>query len=176
MEQWKSVPQYEGLYEVSEYGRVRSLDRVVNCKLGKRTIKGKILSQRTTPFGYKEVGLGNNGNAKTHKVHRLVALAFLTNPESKLFVNHIDGNKVNNLLTNLEFVTASENSKHAVETGLQSIPKNENAHRALFTNKQVISMRELYKHGITISQLCKLHSAKYMTIYCIVRGQSYRSL
>jgi hypothetical protein len=108
-----SIIGFDGLYEVSEDGVVYSLKRFVGYS--KQEI---ILKPEVTKFGYYRVVLCCNG--KTHKksVHRLVAEAFLPNPGDKPQVNHKDGNKLNNNVSNLEWCTASENSRHAWDTGL----------------------------------------------------------
>lgn len=106
-EQFKDVKGYEGLYEVSNRGRVFS-----------HYGKGKILSDCKTSSGYKLVNLVKNGIKKDFNVHRLVANAFIDNPLGKGYVNHIDGNKTNNLVDNLEWVTNKENMQHAIRTGL----------------------------------------------------------
>ena len=106
-EEWRPVVGYEGRYEVSNMGRVRSLV----CQRGKRKhpwyMKGKI-----DRYGYKTVGLSSNGKSRHFTVHRLVALAFIPNPENKETVNHRDGNKLRNETSNLEWATQSEQEYH----------------------------------------------------------------
>lgn len=105
---WRPATGYEGLYEVSNLGRVRN-------------VSGRIKAQRLNTSGYSSVGLTtriNNGTVtKKICVHRLVALAFVTNPHNKPYVNHIDNNRANPKADNLEWVTASENQYHAYRTG-----------------------------------------------------------
>lgn len=110
-EKWKDVPYYEGVYKISSLGNVKEL------KDGKWVAKLKH-TNRTT--GYVSIILKKSGplKAKTAYIHRLVALAFLDNKDNKREVNHIDGNKSNNSLQNLEWVTSSENKVHAIKTGL----------------------------------------------------------
>lgn len=117
----KDVVGYEGLYEVSRDGDVFSLGRVVYDPIGRvRHIKPKKLNANTHG-GYPEVRLTDeNGKSRTHCVHRLVAEAFIPNPDNKEFVNHIDGIKTNNCVTNLEWATCGENNTHAYETGLRN--------------------------------------------------------
>lgn len=115
---WKPVVGYEGIYEVSSFGRVRSIDRIVNggSRWGKRPEHkhGKILSQFSNVDGYKCVHIKIGGKQKEYRVHRLVAFAFLGKPEGdQTEVNHIDGDKTNNSVDNLEWVSHTENMRHA---------------------------------------------------------------
>jgi len=112
MEIWKDIPGYEGLYQVSNHGRVKSFHGG-----GESMIR-----QRTNLRGYVYVFLHANGNRKNSRVHRLVGEAFLDNPENKPEINHKDGVKNNNHADNLEWVTRSENQKHAYKIGLQKNP------------------------------------------------------
>ena len=123
MENWKDIIGYEGLYLVSDCGRIMSLPRT--WVTGSNTIlshNGCILKQCNLIHGYKGVVL-NNGKSKTFRVHRLVAMAFIENPENKKEVNHLDGNKANNIVENLEWATASENQFHSLKTGLRNDQK-----------------------------------------------------
>lgn len=121
IEIWRDVVGYEGYYQVSNLGEVRSLPRY-RIENGKRKylMKGVILNQSTTTTGYKKVELMINGIRKSYKVHRLVAEAFIVNTYDKPFVNHKDGNPLNNIVDNLEWCTHLENIKHARETGLKT--------------------------------------------------------
>lgn len=126
---WRDIVDYGGKYQVSNFARVRSLYR------GKtRLIKPDIIHT-----GYLRVTLYKDGKTKNHYVHVLVAQAFIPNPEGKRQVNHIDGNKTNNRVENLEWLTPSENIQHAFETGLS---KSGCEHgRAKFTAEQVREIR-----------------------------------
>jgi len=104
-EEWRDIPEYKGLYQVSNMGQVKSLR---NNEL--------ILKPITVRKGYLSVNLYKAGKQKLSRLHRLVAVAFIPNPENKLEVNHKDGNKKNNCFTNLEWVTPSENQKHSFNT------------------------------------------------------------
>jgi hypothetical protein len=112
MEIWKDIVGYEGLYQVSDMGRVRSLDRIVNGNGGSQLKKGKTLKQDVNMNGYSLVRLCKYGVAIGVSVHRLVALAFLPNDNTSLQVNHKDEVKANNNLDNLEWCTASYNTNY----------------------------------------------------------------
>lgn len=120
---WKPIASYEGLYEVSSHGRVKSLERFQNNKGKPQLVKGKILKQSVSNCGYKRVELCKNGCRKAFSVHRLVACAFVHNSENKPHVNHIDENKTNNHFTNLEWCTATENNNHGTHNERISLTK-----------------------------------------------------
>jgi hypothetical protein len=118
---WKDIPEYEGLYQVSNFGEVKSLSKPRNVFNSCYIAKERILKPALNDKGYKVVVLTKNKKHKTFRVHRLVALAFINNYESKPQVNHIDGNKLNNNIENLEWCTNGENEKHAYKLGLKKI-------------------------------------------------------
>ena len=122
---WEDIPNYEGLYQASNLGRIRSVDRykevIIKNQYGeyKRTkfFKSYVLKQQTY-MGYKCVQLHINGKYKWEKVHRLVAKAFVPNPENKPQVNHIDGNKSNNNVSNLKWTTFNSVMKEHHKNGV----------------------------------------------------------
>jgi hypothetical protein len=124
MELWKDVVGYEGYYQVSSLGRVRSLDRVLdkpNILTGGQTVrKGKLLKQRVA-FGYLTANLCVHDRRRGCRVHRLVAEAFIPNPENKPQINHKNGNKRDNRVYNLEWATASENGLHSYANGWSQV-------------------------------------------------------
>ena len=117
---WADIEGFEGQYKVSSHGRVKSCDRILPHKThGTWHIKERILKQYVTPYGYMSVSLQlGKGEMQTMRVHRLVAIAFISNPNNFPQVNHIDGNKHNNHISNLEWVTGQENMDHAWSYGL----------------------------------------------------------
>ena len=114
-EEWRDIPNYPG-YQASDRGRIRSVKHTVKYSDGRiREHPGKILRPATNKRGYLEVypGLAPNGKRNTIGVHRLTAMAFIPNPKNKPFINHKDGNPQNNTVSNLEWATPRENSRHA---------------------------------------------------------------
>ena len=110
IEIWKDYKDYEGLYQASNLGRMRSLDRWVKSKSGSvRLCKGKILKLCTDKYGYLNVGLWKNNKVKTYLVHRIIAETFLPNSDNLPCVNHKDENKLNNNAENLEWCSSSYN-------------------------------------------------------------------
>lgn len=122
MEQWKDISEFEGSYQVSNTGKVRSLSRFVKYKHGgkDRYWPGKIISPFNTKSGYLNVTLKISNRNHHRQVHRLVAAAFVGAFNARDQVNHKDGDKHNNNYDNLEIVTQSENMKHAFTNGLHS--------------------------------------------------------
>ena len=119
-EVWRPVTGYNGRYEVSNLGEVRSLERTKRNNGGAQRIPSHVMRQSQNHKGYKIVHLSKDGANTWVMVHRIVALAFIPNPEGKPQVNHIDGDKNNNAANNLEWVTNAENMRHAVENGLNN--------------------------------------------------------
>lgn len=151
---WKDVTGYEGVYQVSNLGSVKSLDRFVEDRSGYRHRKGITLKQKINESGYATVHLRDKANNKESwpSVHRLVALSFVDNPENKPTVNHKDGLKLNNRFDNLEWATQSEQTIHAFENNLMLVRGNtlyddefkENVKAYFKDNK--ISIKKLSKH------------------------------
>jgi len=114
IEIWKDIIGFEGLYQVSQKGNIKSLNYAGG--LNSQNLKPGIGTTK-----YYLVSLVKDKKGNTKKVHRLVGIAFIPNPDNKPFINHIDGNKLNNHVSNLEWCTQSENCKHAFNTGLNKI-------------------------------------------------------
>ena len=118
MEEWKDIQGYEGLYQVSNYGRVKSLEREITYKDGrKKTISEKILHNFLSDLGYYHIMLSKNGVPKRYKVHRLVAQEFIPNSDNLPMINHKDENPKNNNVENLEWCTQEYNVNYG--TGIE---------------------------------------------------------
>lgn len=175
MEKWKEIPGYEGLYEVSSYGKVRSMSRLRIDKNGRPYTKvGKVLKDKDTN-GYREVGLYKDSICTYFKIHRLVAMAFIPNPDNKPCVNHKDGNKANNIKSNLEWVTYGENSIHAVDSGLY-LHLGENSHYAKLTEADVLSICSEIDSGARNSELASKYNVHVETIRNIKVGNTWNHL
>ena len=111
-EVWKDIDEYEGFYQVSNMGRVKSLDRKINRPVGKSKIKGKILKPCVTNKGYETVNLSKEGVEKLKTVHRLVATTFIPNPENKPCIDHVNTIRTDNRVKNLKWATYSENNNN----------------------------------------------------------------
>lgn len=137
MEIWKDIQNYENIYQVSNLGRVRSLDRKVKTGIKHneyKIAKGKILKFNQKRNGYLTVDLSKNGKVKTISVHRLVALTFIPNNENKEEINHINSKKYDNRVQNLEWCTDRENKDHAKLNKLYYNPNRKQV-RCKQTNK-----------------------------------------
>lgn len=120
IETWKPIPNYEGKYEISDLGNIKSITRQVRTKGNStRTVLGKLLNQQINHKGYPIIGLSTGKLVKTYTVHQLVGITFIPNFIKGTELNHKDGNKQNNALTNLEISDSSHNQFHAVRTGLK---------------------------------------------------------
>lgn len=151
---WKDIIGYEGLYQVSNFGRVKSLDRMTNGPNGCLIPKpGKIIKQRPTKWGYMKVKLSKKSVFKHPTVHRLVAIHFIPNPENKPQVNHIDCDRKNNNLINLEWCTPKENQKHALENGRYLI--GERSVNAVLTDELVVAIKILISRGMQQKDIAK---------------------
>lgn len=165
MEVWKDIKGFEGHYAVSSYGRVKSLDRTIQGKRFKMHIRERVMRQHVGRDGYPAIQLFLDRKPFTFKVHRLVAKAFLDNPDNLPEINHIDGNKQNNAVQNLEWCTRGHNIRHAFKTGLIDPKKRRGNRKAVRRSDGVIfdslteAARESGTHVSDVSMCCHGHLA-----------------
>jgi hypothetical protein len=163
MEIWKSIKGYEGIYEVSNLGRVKVLERAAKGRFNNiHVFKEKILKPINQTNGYLKVNLIKNATQKTVLIHRIVAIAFIQGDNS-LTVNHINGIKTDNRVQNLEWVTLSENHKHAFRLGLKCLKGEKCTTNKLFEH-QVIEIKKMLDQGITHQKIADLYKVKRQTI------------
>ena len=161
-EEWKDIKNYEGLYQVSNLGNVKSLERNKSNGKGLVKIDEKILTQNITNWGYCKVALYKNGARKYYKVHRLVAEAFIPNPNNKEQINHIDGNKLNNNVNNLEWNTRIENMNHARINGLCGNNTDSNYILLKDNNGKIISQ---YDGKTKLANIININSGKILKTF-----------
>ena len=163
---WKDIPSFVGVYQVSNLGRVKSFDRVISTGCGSfKSWKGREMKTTIDSLGYKIVGLCKDGTRTLFKVHRLVAGSFLDNPLNLPQVNHIDGCKSNNVVSNLEWCTASQNVQHAFDTGLKVVTNEDKRFKA---KGYSINKVGNYKAQVTINRR-QIHLGTFKT-ECEARG------
>jgi hypothetical protein len=183
-EVWKDVVGYEGLYQVSNFGNVRSLDRIVNKPNGVSYLrKGKICTQSKSNLGYMTVGFTVNNKKVNKYVHRLVAEAFITNMNNYLQVNHIDCDKTNNRMYNLEWCTNSQNHIHASKNGLNKLHlhrvvySGEENCRSLLTKEQVLEIKQKYiPYKYSAKKLSKEYGVSESCITHILNNTSWKEI
>ena len=167
-ETWRDIPGYEGLYQVSDSGRVRSLDRYIEYSNGKLVFyKSKIIKQSEDKHGRMVLGLYKNKNRKNYFVHSLVALAFIGERPKDHVVAHCDGNNKNNDLSNLRYDTVRENSIDVFRHGQRIVTGK-------LSNEEVLEIRKLYKTGdYTQVDIAKMYNVKHYTIGRIIKKETF---
>ena len=174
MEVWKDIPGYDGWYQVSNHSRVRSFRKNGFCD--KRLIRPKILTGSVKLNGYVKVHLRKGDDSKHISIHRIIAKAFIPNPENKPDINHIDGNPLNNNIHNLEWVTPSENAIHAFENGLRKSMKGEGHSNSILTKGDVFKIHDLYNKGVFKKKIAKKFGIAQQTVSEIVTFRKWKHL
>lgn len=170
MEQWKDIPETDGYYQISNHGRIRSWK---NGRWGKRQ-SPKIMKLGYCRNGYKRYKVLIDDKLQNFSVHRMVAEAFIPNPENKPQVNHIDTDKANNHVSNLEWCTQSENMIHRGDMGVANYKRGEDLSSSIFTEKQVKHIRNTYKENdITQREMAEYYDCSQSTIAAIITRRSW---
>ena len=164
-EEWRAI--YGWPYEVSSLGRVRRRERAVSRRVG--TFLGGSVSR-----GYLDVVLCRDGTTARHRVHHLVAAAFVGPRPAGLQINHIDGDKFNNRASNLEWVTGAANIQHAYRTGLAHARKGSAHPCAILTEAVIPRMRLEYSQGLRVRDIAAKYGCSEKNAWHIVRGATWR--
>ena len=173
-EVWKDIPGLDGIYQASDFGRIKRMYRVITNKRGhKLTIKELIIKQFMGCWGYPLVPLTVNGKQKSISVHRLVGRAFLPNPDGLRDINHKDFNKANNHVSNLEWLSHSANVKYSYDFGNVKRRVGELNGRARLTEAQVVHIR---KRELSYNGYVKLYGVGKSTVHGIVTGQTWKHI
>lgn len=178
MEEWKDVEGFEGYYQVSSHGRIKSLRR--NHRMSNNRIEydrscgGAIRKQGVLALGYMCIGTCKNSIKNTYLVHRMVSIAFIPNPDNKPCVNHIDGNKTNNHVSNLEWCTYAENTNHAIKKGLMNYARGEKIYQSRLNEFQVRVIRKT--SDLTHKELGEVFNISRSIITRIKNRDSWRHI
>ena len=170
MEIWKDIQGYEGLYKVSSLGRIQSNHS------NKKGEGWQFLDGSVDLKGYRRVSLYKNNNEISKKIHRLVLEVFLPNPENKKEVNHINGNKLDKRLENLEWATLQENMAHAFKNKLIPVMGGERNGQAKIKETDVIKIRSLYDSGTHYKQIAKMFNLSNCHIHKIVTKKLWKNV
>jgi len=147
-ETWKEIPGFEGYYEANNLGIIRSIDRVVpNGRYGTVKAKSKILKPALSQDGYLRCALSKERKLKSFPVHRLVCMAFYGLVPNGMEINHKDGNKINNCIDNLEYITHKQNIQHAFDNKLMLPKRGELNGMSKVTEADVIEIRKIASSG-----------------------------
>jgi hypothetical protein len=174
VEEWKNIPK--SLYQASNIGRIKSLDVSIICKDGsKKSYESKILSLATNRNGYKICSIIIDGKRKTCSVHRLVATSFKGFQKS-LEVNHIDGNKLNNCVDNLEWVTRQQNIDHSMKSNLHWALKGQDHKMRKIDDMTALAIKTMISAGFKQSKIFNGLKISKHIVYDIKRNKTWKHI
>lgn len=171
MEIWKDIHGFKDYYQVSNFGNIRSKDRIVKSKNNSFAKKNGRPKKAGTSGGYKVISLSKNGKEKCALVHRLVGFYFVKG-RSKIrnIINHKDGDKLNNNDWNLEWCTQKENIFHSHSTGLQKPISGDKHHFSKITNIDALEILKLFNLGVGRLEISNKFNLSYSSICRIIKG------
>lgn len=175
---WKDIRGYKGLYRISSLGKVESIERInyfpYKGVLRKRIIGGILLKQKINTYGYFCIALCKNGKMKHYILSNLIGKHFIPNPDNKFAINHKDGNKLNNNINNLEWLSVSENLKHAHRTGLIDNKGSKNPNHKL-TEADILQIRKLFPPAFDYTQvdIARIYNVNKGQISCIIKRKTW---
>jgi hypothetical protein len=163
IEAWKNIPELNGMYEVSNHGRLRSY-----WNRGGKSVSAfpRILSLSVNGNGYPTKYI----NGANYRLHRLVAQMFIPNPDNLPVINHIDGDKTNNHVSNLEWCNKSHNERHAQRMGLKNKALGEKCNKSHLSNEVVL---EIFKSGLGCRELGRMYGVYHSTVLSIKTGKTW---
>jgi hypothetical protein len=173
VERWLDIHDYKGMYQISVLGRVRGIDRV--AANGRRSV-GQIICPQRHPTGYLQVGLSKESIKKRFYIHRLVLTAFVGPNPPNCEANHLNGNKEDNQLGNLEWISRSANHKHAFRILGKHRPAGELHGMSKLKDAQVVEIRGLFDHGISNKEIALRFNVHYNTIQQITSRRRWKHL
>lgn len=174
MEIWSNIPKLKN-YQISTFGRLKSKNLIYKDSIGRNIHrKGVIRKCHPNNCGYLRIPIKVNNKYINYSIHKLVAETFIPNPENKPCVNHIDGNKLNNYIENLEWVTYSQNRLHALENNLSSVVKGEEHVKSKLTEKEAFDI--LNDNSRSKKELCETYNVTRQTIESIKQGKRWKHL
>lgn len=171
---WKPIVGWEGLYEASTHGRIRSLDRVVHHPLGPKRRKGALMKQSTTATGYRFLTIRKDGRGQTLFVHRLVLEAFVGPCPQGMECRHMDGNSSNNRLENLSWGTARENAADRDTHGTTA--RGERHGQSKLTEGDIHRIRSALNEGQSMRSLAREFGVSLPAIRRIAHGKTWRQV
>lgn len=188
MEEWQDIAGYEGIYKISTNSRVLKISYATNKR--RVNFRAKWLKTYHDSLGYMKVGLVNkNGERKGHFVHRLIAIAFIPNPDNKPHINHKDLIKDNNNIDNLEWCTPLENTRHAVLNFAWAKAKQKKKIQAILEKKGLVSPKKRLKNKLSVDEVLEirkgecsniLYSKRFnvtpQTIYSIIKRINWKNI
>lgn len=180
IEKWLPIVGFEGVGLVSNLGNVKTIDRFFMRGEHKVKRNGQIRKPSVNKKGYLYIPIraviNGKGCVKNKTIHRLVAEAFIPNPENKPQVNHINGEKSDNRVENLEWVTNAENMQHAYKSGLRTAPSGVDSPYSVFSKQDVLDIRDSFKNGISQIELAKKYNVTTGCISGICRKRTYANI